>query len=288
MPSQRSRRSVLAACTALLAAGGCLGTESDPPATGTTTTVAQTDTTTTTAEWTDTVRPDVGTVWVTDSVAHTAMVDSRMVSGSPDGTQLVFASYVDESRVDPEAFSLVVDGERYAPKPPADTYADFETIANSTDRVADDESVTGFVVDVRDTVDSATLEYGEAWSHDLSNPQRERLTGDPSFEVREFTLPDTVSPGDSLVADLTVANVGTGPGTFRATVPRATVWPTLIERDVAAGESVSFSTRITWSASDGAPLDRLAGEEYELVLSWPDGRRSERLTVTEQSTATDA
>ncbi|GGN84805.1 MULTISPECIES: hypothetical protein [Haloarcula] len=285
MPSQRSRRSVLAACTGLLAAGGCLGTGSDSPATSTTT--AERTEPTTTAEQTEAVTPDLGGVWVTDSVVHTAMVDSRMVSGSPDGTQLVFARYVDESRVDPEAFSLVVDGERYAPKPPRDTYADFETIANSTDRVADDETVTGFVVDVRDTVDSATLEYGEAWSHDLSNPQRERLTGDPSFEVREFTLPDTVSPGDSLVADVTVANVGTGPGTFRATVPRATVWPTLLERDVAAGETASFTGRITWGASDGAPLGRLTGEEYELVLSWPDGQRSATITVTEQSTTTD-
>ncbi len=233
--------------------------------------------------------PRLGALWVADSVVHTAVVDSRTVSGSPDGTQLVFASYVDESRIEPEAFSLVVGDERYVPRPPGDSYADFETIAASTERIDDDETVTGFVVDVRDTVESATLEYGDgSWTHDLSRAQRNRLTGDPSFEVREFAVPDAVSPGEALVAELTVANVGRRTGTFRATVPRMAMRPTVIERDVGAGQTASFTERITWGASEGAPLDRLAGEDYDLVLSWPGGQRSATVTVTEGATATEA
>lgn len=263
MPSPQSRRRfLLGGCALLAATSGCLTDAGD-----------RTPTETPTPSSTDQPSgptPQFDALWVADSVVHVANVDSLVVAGAPAGKRLVFAAYEDASRIDPEAFGLTVDDESFVPQPPPGTYTDFETIARSSDRVADGQAVTGFVVPVQDTVERATLTYGEGWTRDLRPALRDRLTVEPVFEVREFSLPDVATPDAPIPATLTVTNVGSGAGTFRAVAPAWGMLPTVVEHELAAGESATFETELS-EQSGGGLTGASPGETREVTLSWADG-----------------
>lgn len=221
-------------------------------------------------------KPTVDSVWVSDSVVHVVNVDGLTVADSPDGSQFVFATYEDDGDVDPDAFRLVVDGETYEPQSPTDV--DFQTLARTIDRVGSDLALTGFVVPVREDVREATLGYGETGlAHELSAEARERLTADPVFEVRTFSLPDSAVPNEPFVADLTVANVGDGRGTFRATAPAGTMLPTVVERTLDAGEERTFTEEIAIRSSG-------PGTNYGVTLSWADGELTRSIRIEGEST----
>ncbi|MFC7249771.1 hypothetical protein ACFQJ5_07970 [Halomicroarcula sp. GCM10025324] len=284
MPSPQSRRRFLLASGTLLAAtSGCLSDTG-----GRTPTETDTETPTPTRSRTDQSSeptPAVDTVWVTDSVVHVANVDSLVVAGAPDGERLVLATYVDESRIDPEAFDLVVDGKSFVPQPPPGTYTDFETIARSSDRVADGQALVGFVVPVQDAVERVSLTYGEGWTRDLRASTRDRLTVEPAFEVREFSLPDIAEPDAPIPATLTVANVGAGVGVFRAVAPAWGMLPTVIERELAAGESTTFETEVGEQYSGGL-TGASAGETREVTLSWAGGETTATVRFEERQSTT--
>lgn len=282
MPSPWSRRRFLHAGAGLLTVtGGCLSDGGDRTPTGTDT---DTQSAQPGSDQPSGPTPEIGEVWITDSVVHVANVDSRTVVGAPDGERLLFATYVDDSRIDPESFGLVVDGERFAPQPPSGTYTDFETIARSNEHVADGETITGFVIPVQDRVERALLTYGDGWDRELSASVRDLLTVEPVFEVRAFSLPETVRPDASVTAELTVANVGTGAGTFRAVAPDGGMLPTVVERELDAGEEATFETQIGEEYGGGL-VSADPGERVAITLAWADGRRTATVRI-EAATAT--
>ncbi|MFC6974190.1 hypothetical protein ACFQL1_05110 [Halomicroarcula sp. GCM10025709] len=279
MPSTPSRRALLGSLAGLCTGfSGCLDGTFQAPETDAPASTDEAGTTPTPVTSSDDAEPRLGTVWVTDSVVHVAAVDSLVVTGAPDGHQFVFAGYRDDSDVLPERFGLRIDGDRRAPEEPKGSYVSFDTIARTSDRVGDGETVTGFVVPVRDTVERATLTYAGRPMRELDRRARRRLTGDPTFAVRAFSLPDRLSPTERLVADLTVANVGSRDGTFRATAPQFAVLPTVVEHEIPAGETAQFTTAITWGAS-ATPMQRSVGEELTLTLSWSGGTRTATVSV---------
>lgn len=84
--------------------------------------------------------------------------------------------------------------------------------------------------------------------------------------------------GEPAEAELTVANVGTGDGVFRATAPAGALGATVFERELDAGEEETFSAAVDLrSAPTGSP--------YGVTLSWADGR--ERRTTTVEPVQTE-
>lgn len=281
-----SRRELLAGgLCGLVATAGCTDVRDGgaPPTNTTTETTtgaddaASTETDAPSATATAGRTPRIGSVRVTDSVVHVVNVDGFEVAGSPDDTQLVFATYQDEDGVEGDRFRLVVDGDIHRPQPPGET--DFRAVARTVDRLESGQGLTGFVVPVRESVERVTLEYGESdLARDAPADARERLTADPVFEVRRFSLPDSVEDGEPVEAELTVANVGTGDGVFRATAPAGALGATIVERELEAGEEETFSAEVDLrSAPTGSP--------YGVTLSWADGR--ERRTTTVEPVQTE-
>lgn len=94
--------------------------------------------------------------------------------------------------------------------------------------------------------------------HALANP--------PEFEVKAFEVPETVERGSAFTAALTVANAGSGDGTFRAELGATTISDTPeISVEVPAGETVTaertvepyypeeadeLTVRLNWGADD--------------------------------------
>lgn len=273
MDSGASRRAYIATCAGGLAgtAGCLLFTGDDRQGEPTLTSTPGDDEATADGTPTPDSSPVLGPVWVTDSVLHVVDVDGVSVTGSPDGSQYVFAAYTEDNEVDPDLFRLVVDDDVYRHEPPAGT--DYGAVVPSDDYVGAAQPVVAFSVPVRDDVEVATVEYGnsalERW---LSTDTKRRLTFDPKFKVREFSVPGSVAADEPVEAELTVANVGSGPGTFRASVPDGVMHATIVERALDAGEEMEFTEEIDLRGAS-------AGSNYSLPLSWADGQRTETVRV---------
>lgn len=103
--------------------------------------------------------------------------------------------------------------------------------------------------------------------HALANP--------PEFEVRGFEIAETVERGSSFPASLTIANAGSGDGTFFAELGATTISDVPeIRVEVPAGETVSVERTVD-------PHYREGDDELTVVLNWGADRLKRATSVTD-------
>lgn len=107
----------------------------------------------------------------------------------------------------------------------------------------------------------------------LAAAHREAIANAPEFDVRTFSVPDSVEPGDSFDATLTVANTGARDGRFLAELGATTISDTPeLSFDVPVGAAVDHVEPL----SPHYPTD---AEELRIVLNWGHGRLERRIAV---------
>lgn len=263
-----NRRRLLAALAAAPVAG-CLG-RSDPDD-GTTPTTTDT-TARTTSTTTTTPAPDASVHGVTVTPELVAMnsPDSTATAGDRDEQFVVAAVSAAESpRPDRTEFALDVDGETRAPT----TDVGFGTRLWERGMPYGEErdGWLAFRLPKPLDADDVTLSW-PAGEHALSADALARLNRPPTtFEVREFAVPDSAAPGDTVTATLTVANVGDADGTFVGALDRvgpmvAHAPAAAISLDAAAGATA------TWEYTHA--LDHVQNADdrrMKLLLDWRDG-----------------
>jgi hypothetical protein len=263
-----NRRRLLAAL-ATAPVAGCLGQrETDTGATTTATTTRSTTDTTTTDTTSTTVESDA-------SVSDVAVLPGLAVMNSPDSLtttgdrdeQFVVATVTGGGSLDVNAFELDLDGETH----PATTEVGYGRRIwgrGLAYRAEDGEGWLAFRLPDPRSADAATLTW-PGGEHALDAEALDRLARPPTtFEVREFAVPDTAAPGDTVTATLTVANVGDADGTFVGALDRvgplvAHAPAAAITLDVAAGATA------TWEYTHD--LDAGGDGQMELQLDWRDG-----------------
>lgn len=147
--------------------------------------------------------------------------------------------------------------------------------AGRVGRPADDEGT--IAVPVRTAgADRAAIRWRDAdepveWR--LAAAHREAIAHAPAFRVREFAVPESVEPGTSFDASLTVANTGARAGTFLAELGATTISDTPELRfDIPVGEAVDHVETVDPHVPAGA-------EELRIVLDWGLGRLERRTAV---------
>jgi hypothetical protein len=108
----------------------------------------------------------------------------------------------------------------------------------------------------------ATDETGATARWPLDDDFLGALANPPEFSVEGFAVPEQVERGSSFTAELTVANSGTGDGTFRAELGATTISDTPdIRVEVPAGETVSAERTVE-------PHYPESYEELTVQLNW--------------------
>ncbi len=261
-----NRRRLLAAL-AVPSVAGCLGGGSPDPGTTTDDDATTTDTTTTDATST-TAESDA-------SVSDVAVLPELAVMDSPDSIsttgdrdeQFFVATVADGGSLDVGAFELDLNGETY----PATTEIGYGSRIwgrGLAYRADDGEGWLAFRLPKPLSADAATLTW-PGGQHALREDALERLALPPTtFEVREFTAPDSASPGDTVTATLTVANVGDADGTFVGALDR--VGP-MVAHAPAAAISLDVATGATATWEFVHDLDVSGDGGMELQLDWRGG-----------------
>lgn len=262
------RRRLLASLSALgagLSIAGCLGsespgtptpdeateatateqtTETTPPATETTTTSSETTIEPTTLALGETFEtPEGGTVTVHDvRVQRTVYTQFPHVDPvTRPGEQFVVADATLSDNELFRAFSVAADGQVFDVGTTDALAAPFEEPEGELFGVPvpaplDAERAAVVWSDEDDRGD----ENGASARWSLSADHRRALANPPEFTVEEFAVPEEVEGGSSFTAALTVANSGSGDGTFRAELGATTISDTPeIQVEVPAGETVS-------------------------------------------------
>lgn len=167
-------------------------------------------------------------------------------------------------------FRVTLDGTRY----PGD-----DRVFHVVPRSDDPEGVRlGFPVPAPATVERGSVVWTTGvpevrWS--LTADHRDALARPPQFEVREFAVPDEVTRGSTFDATLTVANVGSGDGTFLAELGATTISDTPeIRIDVSAGETVTAKRAVE-------PYYPEESDEMTLVLNWDVGQSNRTVSITD-------
>ncbi|MEF8800361.1 MAG: hypothetical protein V5A38_04255 [Halolamina sp.] len=262
------------AFVALLGAG-LAGCSSGPPASNdhSTTAASRSPTTDAGLEPGESYTTDGGEVVVADPAVRNSIV-SRSVAGSsthPDvgahkGAQflVVRLSGAPAEEFAVEADGQAIDGNRYEPIEP-------------------DAGLTAFQVTVIEADTAAVVWTGgdEPVRWELPDPVVDAIGKLPKFELREFTMSDSVSPGEPIETTLTVANVGERDGRFLAELG-AVVMSDVGEVwfDVPQGETVTAEFSLTPSIY--TPMDG-SGDELTVVCDWGSDRAERTVKVVEET-----
>ncbi|WP_435320177.1 hypothetical protein [Haloarchaeobius sp. TZWSO28] len=70
----------------------------------------------------------------------------------------------------------------------------------------------------------------------------------PTYEVSEFSAPESASPGDAITVSATVSNTSDAAGTFRGALNGAET--TFVDRELQAGSTTEWQTEVTATATD--------------------------------------
>lgn len=305
----RSRRTLLAAFGAALSASvaGCPGTESDadtaePTAEPTTeTSTPQTTARPNTATQPKTTGPvtlEPGESYTTESgwelVVENVVVQAAVVEHGPthwdprwlDDGQFVVADVAVTGEDAPDPADLHVTCR-------TDTADESGPIFVAADSNYDDvRQRVGFAV----PASPAPADGAIVWTPDdgpqvrwvLSDDRLAAIARPPEFDLREFAVED--APGDEVAVTLTVANTGTGDGTFLAEVGNAAMsdQPELAV-EVSAGETRTVTRRIrfqnVWNDGDDEPATvvlRYRETRLERTLEPADGTATDTQTITDR------
>jgi len=103
---------------------------------------------------------------------------------------------------------------------------------------------------------------------------------DATFQVREQTLPDRTTVGESIEIQLVIANTGTERGRYRATLLGQPDGPELSEHQIDV--TIPADETVTWTSD---PIEFAYAGHIEYQLPGMDGFESHRLVVEPQSKA---
>lgn len=163
-----------------------------------------------------------------------------------------------------EADGQAIEGNRYEPIEP-------------------DAGLTAFQVTVIEADTAAVVWTGgdEPVRWKLPDPVVDAIGTPPQYELREFTVPDSVSPGEPIETTLTVANVGERNGRFLAE-HGAVVMSDVGEVwfDVPQGETVTKEFSLTPSVY--TPMYN-SNDELTVVCDWGSDRAERTVTVVEET-----
>lgn len=271
MPSRRDVLGLGGATVAVLA--GCLGRSA--PVVETTESPSESSPPTT--EPTPTADVRLREVTVTPSVVALNSPDSIGTYGASDSQFVVVAVGARERLpFDRGAFSLTTDEETYDPTTPRDVTGQYSLWGFDDPYEPGPGGYLLFEVPKPLDADRATLRWPNG-EHRLGDDHVRRLARRPtSFEVREFSAPDSVTTYTEATLTLTVENVDSADGTFVAGLNR--VGPEIayapvesVSFDVAAGESETWTHAYTPTVP--APDEDLS---FEFVMNWRgDDERAE-------------
>ncbi|QIB75786.1 hypothetical protein G3I44_16785 [Halogeometricum borinquense] len=221
----------------------------------------------------------VSSVSVAPSLVSMNSPDSIGTYGDRDKQFVIARIETDEqTKRGRETFSVATDGETYDSTPVRDVvrHRSLWGVDSPADRSIDDFVL--FRVPKPLDAESVTIQWSNG-EHRLNDEQVSRLNRPPTtFEVREFSAPDTVTSGTESTLTLTVENVGSADGTFVAGLnrsgPQTAYMPsTAISIEVDAGATA------TWTHSYTPPVVSRDGDiSFQFVMNWRDG--DERASVS--------
>lgn len=278
------RRRLLAALGAGVSLPGCLGSESPgTPTSDETTTAPSEDATTVTSGPTadpellalgDSFETSNGRSLTVHDVRVRRIVFTRGVHVDPftrPGEQFVVADMEVSDRDLHEGFSVAADGRT------VDTGPNDALVSRFDDPTGE---LLGFRVPAPfDAERGAVVWSGDSggtsetarWS--LVADHFDALANPPEFAVEAFDVPEEVERGSSFTATLTVANSGSGDGTFRAELGATTISDTPeIQVEVPTGETVSAERTVEPHYPEEA-------EELTVRLNWGMGTVERAVSV---------
>lgn len=294
-PSRRESLQALATTLAVGVTAGCIadlgGSDSDEPETPATTPESPSvGPTLAVGEQFET--DDGRAIRVSDPAVHPSVISVDFVSGTHyyervadagDDQWVAFVVRVEGFDLGPDGrdqygepigipLAVAVDGERYA-----------EVIPVGRDGDADRDHVA-IRVPIREATDAAVV-----WTRaDGSQPRWrlptsvvDRLAAAPEFEVRSWSVPDSVAYGEAFDGSVTVANEGTRDGRFLTTfgVKQGSLGVPEVSTTVPTGETRTLETTIHPHYFEGI-------ETLRVILDWDLGRRTRKVDVVRSATPT--
>ncbi len=287
---QRTRRSLLASAAVLTGLAGCLGGgpggDENQKTPTTTTTTSTTEPEATPHEFGES--GTLGELTVSPTAAHAQNSLFYLTSADqmgvidPDGTRLLFVDVdVDGGGPEPEEFHLDIAGETYRGWT---NFAGQQSYMLAPQRRRGEQYRTdeptgwiGFEIPAGVDAPEAHLrldrEGSPVWVVP-ADPVAELRRPEPVFELESVEVPETLGSLDSIPFSITVANTGSGAGTFRFVInyQGPTYAPSRKRVDLPAGETRAWETDLDPYGTSGAESVRFEvttateSESYTLEL----------------------
>jgi hypothetical protein len=186
------------------------------------------------------------------------------------GEQFVVADASSSGRDFPSGFTIEIDGDR------RDTGANDALVSPFGDPTG---VLVGFGVPAPLDVERGAVVWtapdGATARWPFDSESLDALANPPTFEVREFSVPEEVERGSTFAATLTVANVGSGDGEFRAELGATTISDTPeLAVEVAASETVTTRPTIN-------PFYPEDADELPVELNWDADRLVHTAKITD-------